>query len=66
MNTRWEDAPLVFVQRPTCPHCGSGATPQTIRSEDNGDGSTTRKSVCARCGERFKVVIELPEIGNPE
>lgn len=64
MKPSWSDAPLVFVQKPTCPLCGS-VDYQRIRTEDNGDGSTTKKVKCRSCDARFKIVYELlPETGN--
>jgi hypothetical protein len=61
----WADAPLVFVVRQRCPHCRSTLRPIIVRSEQNGDGSTTRKSVCRACSGRFKLVVEtLPDLGN--
>ena len=54
----WADAPAVHVVAPLCPHCSSHRH-ITVRSEANGDGSTTRKTICADCSLRFKVVIEI-------
>jgi hypothetical protein len=62
-QVRWQDCPIVFVTLPACPYCGTTGF-ITVRSEANGDGSVTRKSVCRRCSERFKLVIELPNSGN--
>jgi hypothetical protein len=59
-STTWTDAPLVFVPLPACPKCHA-TRPITIRSEQGGDGSTSRKSVCRRCGGRFVIVCEPPE-----
>ncbi|HJN08473.1 MAG TPA: hypothetical protein QF564_07255 [Pirellulaceae bacterium] len=66
MNT-WIDAPMVFVTAPACPVCLS-VKPMIIRSEQGGDGSTSRKCVCRRCSSRFVLVIEppLPEFGRAE
>jgi hypothetical protein len=61
---RWADVPIVFITRPVCPRCRSARSPIIVRSEHNGDGSTTRKCVCAFCSRRYKVVVELPGSGN--
>lgn len=63
--TPWASAPMVFVQIPTCPGCGS-TKHNRIRSEAAGDGSVTRKVVCTDCSTRFKIVLELPDTGNPD
>jgi hypothetical protein len=65
MPETWQDAPLVFITAAACPACGAGK-PLIVRSEANGDGSTTRKAICRRCSERFKIVVELPEFGSDE
>ncbi len=61
----WDSAPLVFVTAPACPVCLS-VKPMIVRSEQGGDGSTSRKCVCRRCSSRFVLVIEapLPEFGK--
>ncbi|MCE9556759.1 MAG: hypothetical protein K8T91_25710 [Planctomycetes bacterium] len=56
--TRWEQAPIVEISRPRCPACGTAEPPEYVRSEGNGDGSTTRKAICRSCQLRFKVVVE--------
>lgn len=62
--TAWEDAPLVVIHKPACPSCWCDQF-SLVRSEANGDGSTTRKAICGRCHKKFKIVVEpLPEIGN--
>jgi hypothetical protein len=61
----WADMPVVFIVLPSCPVCGS-ISHETIRSEPNGDGTTTRKAVCRDCDSPFKISVELPEIGNDE
>ncbi len=64
MAESWADAPCVFVVLPTCPDCGGGSW-VNVRTEQNGDGSRTRKCVCRRCSGRFKIVAEpLPDSGN--
>ncbi len=47
----------VYIQWARCPVCHSRNV-QTIRSEDNGDGTTTRRSQCRECFLKFRVVIE--------
>jgi hypothetical protein len=65
MRESWADAPMVVITLPGCPWCGA-VKPILVRSEDNGDGSVTRKVICRQCSGRFKIVVELPEIGNEE
>lgn len=62
-NTAWSDAPIVFITIAVCPGCGS-TQHKLFRTEQNGDGTVTRKAVCTDCGARFKIIPELPEIGN--
>jgi hypothetical protein len=59
----WHNVPCVFIVAPHCPVCFAGR-PIIVRSEANGDGSKTRKAVCRRCSEKFKIVVELPEFGK--
>ena len=68
MRDSWNDAPLltVFVSPPAvCPQC-CAAKPIIFRTEANGDGSSTRKCVCRRCSQRFKVVVEIAKFGSDE
>ena len=58
---RWADAPLQFVERPSCPHCGSCQTPDIVRSGRESDGSTWRRCVCRECSCRFVRVLEISE-----
>jgi len=53
------DAPLryVFIDRPRCPACDSTDL-QTIRSQDQHDGTTARRTTCKACGHRFFVIVE--------
>lgn len=64
-DSPWANVAYVFVTAPACTSCGSTDL-LTIRSEANGDGSVTRKTVCRVCSTRFKVVVELPSCGNLE
>lgn len=63
MAESWLTAPIVFVVAPACPLCRA-PRPIVVRSEQNGDGSVTRKAICRQCSTRFKICVELPEIGN--
>jgi len=68
MTTSWQDSPYVFITLPTCPFCGSGSL-ITVRSESAGDGSVMRKTVCKKCSNRFRLVVEpgeLPEFGRDD
>ena len=47
----------VFVERPRCPACGSGDL-QTIRSQNQHDGTTSRRTWCKVCNHRFFVIVE--------
>lgn len=51
------DCAYVFVQRTRCPVCES-VNVKTVRSEQNGDDTVTRRSRCRDCGHRFKTVVE--------
>lgn len=65
----WSAAPTItiFVHPPDppspCPACGH-AKPIISRTEANGDGSSTRKAICRRCSQRFKVAVEIASLGN--
>ncbi len=54
---------MIFVTRATCPACSSPDY-QRSRTENGGDGSTTKKVTCRRCLQRYLIVSELPETGN--
>jgi len=56
----WSDVPYLFVPMVSCPFCRS-TRPITIRSEQAGDGSTSRRCICRKCSRRFVVVLEPPE-----
>jgi len=60
MSIAWSDTPIVFVVAPHCPSCGA-MRPIIVRSEQGGDGSTSRRCVCRSCSSRFVVVVEPPE-----
>ena len=59
----WADAPRVFISLPACPKC-AGRDLETVRSEANGDGSRTRRTICRDCGQKVFVVAEFPEFGK--
>lgn len=68
MPETWQDAPTITIwivpTPPTpCPNCGH-SKPVIVRTEANGDGSSTRKCVCRRCSRKFKVAVELASLGN--
>lgn len=52
-----DELPIVTVERPRCPFCGSTAV-KTTRSITTEDGST-RTTVCMerKCGKRFLVIV---------
>lgn len=66
----WIGVPYVFVIVPepppiVCPCCESTETPIYVRTDQNGDGSVTRRSICRSCSERFKLVVEtVPATGK--
>lgn len=59
----WAETPWVFVRRPTCPTCGCPDYVR-IRTERGDETSVTRKAVCRRCSQRYRILVELPETGN--
>lgn len=65
----WHAAPLVFWQAPRCPFCGSTRR-HTVRSQQEGDGTHSRRTECRSCGRRYTLVIEvedaLPISGNDQ
>ena len=54
---------MIVIPIALCPHCG-GDDHERVRTCDNGDGTTTRRVLCRNCGERFKILLELPEAGS--
>lgn len=56
-NDAGERLRYVFIEKARCPACGSAAL-QTIRSKDQGDGTTERRTQCRVCFHRFFVVVE--------
>ena len=56
-TTAGEPDRYVFIERAKCPACGSSNL-QTIRSRNQGDGSTERRTQCRQCFHRFFVVVE--------
>lgn len=63
--TSWDAAPTVVVYRPLCPVCGASER-VLVRSVDQGDGSRLQLAVCRRCSGRFRILVEVPEVGNLE
>jgi DNA-directed RNA polymerase subunit RPC12/RpoP len=50
---------------PSCTECGSPHL-RTTRSEDNGDDTRTRWTVCRTCGHHFRVIVKRkPFFGRP-
>lgn len=62
-RTDWSTAPTIFVEKPTCPHCGSAAYDR-VRTVAGGDGSTTKRVRCRACRQPYKICVELPEPGD--
>ena len=60
MTTSWSGVPCLSIAPPHCPFCRS-LRPITVRSVANGDGSTTRYSVCRQCSQRFLLIVELDD-----
>lgn len=58
----WSAAPTVIVSRTACPHCWYGKYDR-VRTNDNGDGSSTKLCVCRACNGTYKIVEEFPESG---
>ena len=42
----------VFVSRPKCPLCGATKL-KTLRTQQQGDGTISRRTLCLACGHRF-------------
>lgn len=61
----WTTVPMVCIPPPpraACPGCGS--TSHTIvRSSSGGDGSVTRKAICADCSTPFLVIVD-PDLAS--
>jgi hypothetical protein len=51
---------IVYYPRPVCPKCGSPLM-RAYKSTDLGDGDCSRHSVCKACGEKFILVLSVPE-----
>lgn len=54
---RNREKPLVFIERPKCPTCGS-AELKTRRTTRNEDASVSRDTVCQECDQHFIVVVD--------
>lgn len=73
MKDVWRHSPIAFVAfvppppTPPCPFCDS-ADRIRVRSEANGDGSTTQKCICRKCEQRYRVCYEplIARTGNDD
>jgi len=65
MGKSWADADYCYIEIPTCrdPDCRSPEY-MRVRSEAAGDGSRIKKVVCTKCGEKYKILLELPDSGS--
>lgn len=64
-GTPWASTPIITIYAATCPHCKAQEHYDRDRTDDNGDGSRTKKAICRTCGKRFRIVIEpLPVSGS--
>ena len=61
----WTACPIVYVLAAACPACGS-LEHINVRTEQNGDGSKTRKRICRQCSTRFLLVVEVSPDAMPE
>ena len=50
----WQEAPIVHVDPPKCPWCGSSNQPIRCRSVAEGDGSLAWLSLCRDCSQPFQ------------
>jgi hypothetical protein len=57
MAENWDAVPLVFVRFALCPKCRHDRYVKS-RTENNLDGSFTKKCVCRRCSQKFLIVTE--------
>jgi len=63
-NIDWATADSITIYRPACPRCLAEEY-EKLRTDDNGDGSHTRKVRCRACGNNFKIIVEsLPDLGK--
>jgi len=46
-----------YIERARCPVCGSTDL-ETKRSQDQHDGTTSRRTWCKECNHRFFVIVE--------
>ena len=56
----WAAAEVVYVRLPRCYYCNSRSY-QSVRSEANGDGTSTLKAICNICDRPFKVTEDLED-----
>ena len=64
MRRNWQDAPIVHVEPPPCPHCGAVGVPIRTRTTNGGDGSLAWLAVCRQCSEPFNLVFNPPELAS--
>jgi len=67
-DTPWTNTPFIELRLyvANCPRCGA-IEHSIIRTESNGDGTSTRKARCDGCGKRFRIIVScetLPAAGN--
>jgi hypothetical protein len=55
----WSAVPTVVTTAPHCPECFA-LRPMVTRTDQNGDGTVTRKCICRECSLAFKIAVELP------
>jgi hypothetical protein len=63
IRTDWALVPTVLIPLPVCPQCGHEKYDR-VRTNANGDGSSTKLCVCRACGRSYKICCEFPESGN--
>ncbi|QDT06894.1 hypothetical protein K227x_53170 [Rubripirellula lacrimiformis] len=59
MTRDWKTAPMVIIEAAACPVCFA-LKPIIVRTEQGGDGSSSRRCVCRECSAHFLLVIEPP------
>jgi DNA-directed RNA polymerase subunit M/transcription elongation factor TFIIS len=52
-----DELPIVSVERPRCPYCGKLEIKTTRSTYCKADDSSTRTTVCLKCGKRFIVIV---------
>ena len=49
--------PIVHIERPKCPVCGS-VDIETRRSQRNEDGTVSRDALCRTCETTFLIILD--------